>query len=202
MLLPDVPSPTIVLAAILALFSFLFFLICTSTRFQKTARKKALPPEAGGAWPVIGHLHHLGGSQLPHTTLGKMADKYGPLFTIWLGVHRTMVVSSWEIAKECFTTNDKALANRPKALAIEVMGYNYAMFGFSPYGPYWRELRKIVTLEVLSNHRLEMLKHVRASEVSTSIKEIYQLWGKNNEELVWRNNVKRGSQDGCGKAIC
>ena len=61
-----------------------------------------------------------------------MANKYGPIFTIWLGVHRTIVVSSWEIAKECFTTNDKAFANRPKALGLELLGYNYAMFGFSP----------------------------------------------------------------------
>ena len=90
-----------------------------------------------------------------------MADKYGPIFTIWLGVHRTLVVSSWEIAKECFTTNDKAFANRPKALALELLGYNYAMFGFSPYGPYWRQVRKMAMLEVLSNHRLEMLKHIR-----------------------------------------
>nr|XP_023899749.1 uncharacterized protein LOC112011612 [Quercus suber] len=63
-----------------------------------------------------------------------MADKYGPIFTIWLGVHRTLVASSWEIAKECFTTNDKVFANRPKGVALEVLGYNYAMIGFSPYG--------------------------------------------------------------------
>nr|XP_023887832.1 cytochrome P450 CYP82H23-like [Quercus suber]POE66940.1 cytochrome p450 82c4 [Quercus suber] len=90
-----------------------------------------------------------------------MADKYRPIFTIWLGVHRTLVVSSWETAKECFTTNDKAFANRPKALDLELLGYNYAMFGFSPYDPYWRQMRKMTMLEVLSNHRPETLKHIR-----------------------------------------
>ncbi|KAB1220489.1 Cytochrome P450 82A3 [Morella rubra] len=179
-----VAYPITVQAAILILFLFLFFLPWISRRVQKPARQKALPPEAGGAWPVIGHLHHLAGSQSPHTTLGNMADKYGPLFTIWLGVHRTLVVSGWEIAKECFTTNDKAFATRPKALGIEVMAYNYAMFGFGPYGSYWRQVRKIITLEVLSSHRLEMFKHVWQSEINTFIKEIYQLWLKNNQVSV------------------
>ncbi|KAB1220488.1 Cytochrome P450 82A4 [Morella rubra] len=143
----------------------------TSTRSRRSVARDWPPP-------------HLAGSQSPHTTLGNMADKYGPLFTIWFGHHRTLVVSSWEIAKECFTTNDKAFANRPKALAAEVMAYKNAMFAFSPYGSYWRQTRKIVILKVLSNPRLEMFKHVRESEVSTFIKEIYQLWAKNNQVSV------------------
>ena len=53
------------------------------------------------------------------------------------------------------------------------------MFGFSPYGSYWRETRKIATLELLSNHRLEKLKHVREYEVKTCLKELYELWNKN-----------------------
>jgi hypothetical protein len=179
------PSFTASMASIFALFLFIFFLLWISRRVQRTATKRTNPPEAGGAWPLIGHLHLLGGSQPPHITFGNMADKYGPIFTIWVGVHRTLVVSSWEIAKECFTINDKAFANRPKALSAELLGYNYAMFGFSPYGPYWRHMRKIAMLEVLSNHRLDMLKHIRQAEVSESIKEIYeQLCVKNKKLLV------------------
>lgn len=35
-------------------------------------------PEPSGAWPIIGHLHLLGGAeQLLYRTLGTMADKYG-----------------------------------------------------------------------------------------------------------------------------
>ncbi|GFS33157.1 cytochrome P450, family 82, subfamily C, polypeptide 4 [Actinidia rufa] len=83
-----------------------------------------------------------------------MADKYGPIFTIRLGIHRAIIVSGPEVARDCFTTNDKAFSNRPKSIAVEHMAYNYAMFAFNPYGPLWREIRKIVTLELLSNHRL------------------------------------------------
>ncbi|KAL4634618.1 hypothetical protein ACB092_04G212800 [Castanea dentata] len=174
------------MASMFALFLFLFFLLYLwiSRRVQKSDSRRKFPPEASSAWPLIGHLHLLGGSQPPHITLGNMADKHGPIFTIWLGVHRTLVVSSWEIVKECFTTNDKAFANRPKALALELLGYNYAMFGFSPYGPYWRQVRKMAVLEVLSNHRLEMLKHIREAEVNDSIKAIFELLGKKNMVFV------------------
>ncbi|XP_043694449.1 cytochrome P450 CYP82D47-like [Telopea speciosissima] len=143
---------------------------------NSTSNRSRVAPEAAGAWPIIGHLHLLRGGSMPHITLGAMADKYGPAFTVRLGVHRALVVSSCEVAKECFTTYDRALATRPKAIAIKLMCYNYAMFGFSHYGSYWRELRKIVMQELLSNRRLEMLKHVRVSEVEASLKELYQMW--------------------------
>ncbi|KAM7518283.1 hypothetical protein LguiB_017245 [Lonicera macranthoides] len=143
--------------------------------FRLKATKIKVPPQAGGAWPIIGHLHLLGGSQLPHITLGAMANKYGPMFTLRLGVHPALVVSSWEVAKELFTIHDMAISSRPKFIAAKHMGYNYAMFGFSPYGPYWRELRKITSLELLCNRRLELLKHIQRDEIEASVKELYKL---------------------------
>ncbi|KAF8405103.1 hypothetical protein HHK36_010001 [Tetracentron sinense] len=154
----------------------------TTQRARKNGNSKKTAPEPAGAWPLIGHLPLLAGRELPHITLGAMADKYGPAFTIRLGVHRALVVSSWEVVKECLTTNDRAFASRPKMVAIKHMGYNYAMFGFAPHGPFWREVRKIVTVELLSNSRLEMLKHVQASEIETSIKELYEVWAKRNSD--------------------
>ncbi|KAK1422226.1 hypothetical protein QVD17_25193 [Tagetes erecta] len=143
------------------------------------------PPQAKGSWPIIGHLHLLAGSEPPHKVLSNMAETYGPIFTIKLGVHQVLVVSSGEIAKECFTTNDKALASRPKSKAVEIMTYNYAAIGLAPYGDYWRQVRKIIALEVLSQKRVEMLEHVRVSEVRSSMKDIYDAWvmNKDNEGL-------------------
>jgi hypothetical protein len=177
-------SSTTFMATILAFFLFLFFLLWILRKAQIIARKTTLPPEAGGAWPLIGHLHQLGGTKPIHITLGNMADKYGSIFSIRLGVHRTLIVSSWEIAKECFTTNDRVFANRPKSIAAELIGYNYALFVLSPYGPHWRQVRKIATVEVLSNHHLEIVKDIRQSEVNTAVKETYELWVKNNNVLV------------------
>ncbi|GMN22052.1 hypothetical protein TIFTF001_040180 [Ficus carica] len=162
-----VPATATILSSLLLIISYLLW---------KPRGSRRTPPEAGGAWPVIGHLHLLAGSEPPHLTLGRMADEYGPIFTIRMGVHKALVISSWETAKEFLTTNDKVFAKRPKGIAAEILTYNYAMIAFSPYGGYWRQVRKVATLELLSNHRLEMLSHVRASEVKTAVKEKYELW--------------------------
>ncbi|CAJ1929820.1 unnamed protein product [Sphenostylis stenocarpa] len=135
-------------------------------------------PQAGGAWPIIGHLHLFGSHQHTHKTLGMMAEKHGPIFTIKLGSYKVLVLSSWEMAKECFTVHDRAFSTRPCVAASKLMGYNYAMFGFTPYGPYWREMRKLATIELLSNHRLELLKSTRTSELEAATKDLYKLWAR------------------------
>ncbi|KAJ4956680.1 hypothetical protein NE237_013463 [Protea cynaroides] len=109
-----------------------------------------------------------------------MADKYGPAFMLQLGVNRTLVVSSWEMIKDCFTMNDRVFATRPLTASGKHMGYDYALMGLAPYGPYWREIRKIITIELLSKTRLEMLKYVRINELDLGIKELYSLWSKNH----------------------
>ncbi|XP_021766096.1 cytochrome P450 CYP82D47-like [Chenopodium quinoa] len=173
-------------ATMLGFFLFLYCLIRWKT-YRDTA--KIYPPEPSGSWPFIGHLPLLGRS-LPHISLGKLADKYGPIFMIRLGVHRTLVVSTAEMAKECLGTNDKVFLNRPYTTFIEHLGYNSLMMGFSPYGPYWREMRKIVVTELLSSHRLEMSKHVRLSEVRSVIKGTHDSFlVKKNSSPDFDNNV-------------
>ncbi|XP_052109450.1 cytochrome P450 CYP82D47 isoform X1 [Arachis duranensis] len=134
------------------------------------------PPMADGGWPLIGHLHLLGGSsgKQPYVTLGNLADKYGPIFSIRIGVHNAVVVSSWELARECFTTLDVVVSSRPKFTAAKILAHDYVNFGFAPYGDLWREMRKITTSELLSTRRFEMLRRVRDSEVEASVKELYR----------------------------
>ncbi|KAH6765421.1 cytochrome P450 [Perilla frutescens var. hirtella] len=165
-----------------SLIQLLFLVVTTLTVFflfnqlrNPTTKKRRLP-RAGGALPIIGHLHLFGRKQLLHKTLAAMADKYGPVFTVKLGSQENMVVSSWETAKECFTTLDKVFADRPNLTVTRLLAYNGAMFGLAPYGPYWRQMRKIATLELLSHRRIDMMSHVRASELHASLKQLYDLW--------------------------
>ncbi|KAE9586776.1 putative cytochrome P450 [Lupinus albus] len=169
-LLSQSTLPFIVLGVLL----LLFVLTSIRSKNRSSASRKA-PPEARGAWPLIGHLHLLVGSLSPHVILSNMADKYGPVFSMRLGVQQTLIVSNSDMAKECFTINDRAFASRPKSIAFEILGYNFSMLGFSPYGSYWRQVRKIATLELLSNHRIESLKHVIEWEVVAAMKESYSL---------------------------
>ncbi|KAF5817830.1 putative cytochrome P450 [Helianthus annuus] len=175
-------SPELVVLSLPILLLFIYVIFINQTK-SKSKEKEA--PELRSDWPIIGHLHLLGGGdKLLYRILGSMAAKYGPAFNIRLGAHRSLVVSSWEVAKECFTVNDLALASRPKTAAVKHMCYNYAMFGMGPYTPYWREMRKIVTLELLSNRRLEMLKHIRSTEITCGINELYGRWKENSHQPV------------------
>ncbi|KAM3357563.1 cytochrome CYP82D47 [Capsicum galapagoense] len=161
-------------------FHLLLFVLFTVSSILWKSRKtltstKILAPQVPGAWPIIGHLHYLSvNKNVPFArTLGKLTDKYGPAFTIRIGISPYLIVSNWEVAKNCFTTNDKELSGRPATLASELIGYNYARFSYSNYGPYYRHVRKLVLQLVLSSSKLEKLKHVRISEIETSIKELY-----------------------------
>uniref|UniRef100_A0A6N2LEE7 Cytochrome P450 n=2 Tax=Salix viminalis TaxID=40686 RepID=A0A6N2LEE7_SALVM len=171
-----------------SLYALLFAIISTflAAKFAKRNKKNGKrPPEVAGSWPVIGHLHLLGGrNQLLHKTLGAMADKYGPIFSIRLGTNPAIVVSDREIVKECFTTNDRVFSTRPKFLALKIMGYNQTLFGFAPYGRYWRDIRKLVMVELLSGQRLELLEHVRDSETSLLMKELYDKSSKNGGQVI------------------
>ncbi|XP_038716911.1 cytochrome P450 CYP82D47-like [Tripterygium wilfordii] len=182
----SLPTNTIATTSFAVLLLYLCLRIFTNV--LKPNKSKTSPPQAGGAWPLIGHLHLFRGPQPPHITLGKMADKHGPIFKIKLGVRPTLVISDSQIAKECFTTHDKILAGRPAYVALEIMGYNNAMFGFSPYGPYWRYTRKLATIELLSNKRLETFKHIRESEVKNAMKEMYQSWVVHNKSASGHSN--------------
>ncbi|GJT11867.1 cytochrome P450 CYP82D47-like protein [Tanacetum coccineum] len=87
-----------------------------------------------------------------------------------------MLVSNWQIAKEIFTTHDVHVSYRPRYLAAKILGHNYASFTFAPYGPYWRGIRKIISLELFSSSRLKKFKYVRVFELENSIKNILDLW--------------------------
>lgn len=160
--------------------SLLSLLICTLIyffrRWHTDDTKASNAPQAEGAWPFIGHLHLFGRHQLLHETLAALADKYGEAFTIKMGSKKVLILSSWEMARECFTVHDRVFSSRPTVTASKLLGYNCVMFGFAPYGPYWREVRKIVTIELLSNHRLEKLKHMRITELEVAVNELYYSW--------------------------
>ncbi|XP_038693722.1 xanthotoxin 5-hydroxylase CYP82C4-like [Tripterygium wilfordii] len=158
---------------IITILTTLAFTLLIKYLFSISSKPKI--PQVPGALPLIGHLHLFRPSlkKAFHITLGEMANKYGPIFTIKLGVGRFVIVNNSEIAKECFTTNDKILDGRSKSLASKIMGYNHALILLAPCSHHWRNARKIMTLELLSNQKLEIFKPVGESILNAFVKEIY-----------------------------
>ncbi|KAM1158589.1 hypothetical protein ACFX13_032643 [Malus domestica] len=62
--------------------SLAFSLFLYSIYFQSRIAVRKLPPQAGGAWLIIGHVPLLLRSSEPlHLLLAQLADMYGPIFT-------------------------------------------------------------------------------------------------------------------------
>lgn len=135
-----------------------------------TKSKKQRPP---GPWrlPFIGSIHHLLTSQ-PQATLRDLAQKHGPVMYLRLGQVDTVVVSSPGVAQVVLRDKDINFASRPYLLATEIIGYGGHDFAFAPYGAYWRALRKLCTLELLSARKVRQLAPIRDSETMSLVKEI------------------------------
>ncbi|GAB4826908.1 hypothetical protein Ancab_033787 [Ancistrocladus abbreviatus] len=175
-------EPVSVLLALTTLLLFIFVQKLREISHGKSKPNKAAP-QPSGAWPFIGHLHLLGRrDETIARTLGAMADQCGPIFSLKLGNNQAIIVSTSEIVKNCFTTNDAVLATRPAMALGKYMFYNHASFAISPYGPYWRHMRKTATVELLSMRRLESLSHVRLSEVDSCLKHLFLRCIRNNSE--------------------
>eukprot|EP01018_Ginkgo_biloba_P016256 Gb_21585 [translate_table: standard] len=111
--------------------------------------KGKLPPGPPG-WPVVGNIFQVG--NMANESLFHLAQKYGPIITLHLGVKTTIVVSSPAMAKEVLKTNDQFLAGRTVIEAV----------------------KRICNTKLFSAKRLEALQHLRRDQVFRMVGLIYE----------------------------
>ncbi|KAF6160698.1 hypothetical protein GIB67_019638 [Kingdonia uniflora] len=177
----EILEPLNLLYPLVALFTCLLLYYTTRSRMNT-------PPEPR-RWPIIGHLHLLGGPGLLHVKLAKLAEKYGPVMLLHIGARPTLIVTDADAAKECFTTNDLTFASRPRLSTGKILGYDFAGIVWTPYGSYWRDLRRICTIELLSSHRLNNLSYIRHEETINLVKGIGEKSSELGSVVVVRDNL-------------
>ncbi|KAF8378470.1 hypothetical protein HHK36_029811 [Tetracentron sinense] len=152
------------------IIAVLLFVIGGFTYLQRSTKHcnndRRLPPGPRGL-PVLGHLHMLG--LLPHRNLHRLAKKYGPIMYLRLGLVPTVVVSSSQVAELFLKTHDLVFASRPDIQASQYLSYGRKSMAFAEYGSYWRSFRKLCTLELLSNSKIDSFKGMRREEVASMI---------------------------------
>ncbi|KAK7380689.1 hypothetical protein VNO78_33204 [Psophocarpus tetragonolobus] len=152
-------------------FIFAFTLFFSLHFLFQSRRFKNLPP-GPYSFPIIGNLHQF--RQPIHRKFLDLAHKHGPIFSLWLGSRFAVVVSSYSAMQECFTKNDIIFANRPQFLTGKYIGYNNTTVAVSGYGDHWRNLRRIMALEVLSTHRINTFYEIRMDEIMRLIRKLAQ----------------------------
>ncbi|XP_076899792.1 cytochrome P450 93A3-like [Bidens hawaiensis] len=156
------------------LFYFLIWLISTTLilAFFKFSRAKYHLPPTPFSLPIVGHLHLLG--PIPHQAFHRLSQRYGPVFRLFMGSEPCVVASSPETAKEFLKTYENAYLDRPRNSATIYITYGSKDFAFTPYGPYWKFMKKIVMSQLLNGTTIDSLLHVRQDEINRFIKSLSQ----------------------------
>lgn len=156
----------------LLVFLCVFFLILS--KLFHVGKKQHQPPSPPSSLPFIGHLHLLNKEPL-HRSLYNLCSKYGPIISLKFGWKSAVIISSPSAFEECFTKNDVILANRPPFLVGKLLNYNHTTVVAAPYGPHWRNLRRVMTLEIFSTARLNDFLGVRQEEVKMLLKKLHRI---------------------------
>ncbi|WRX23930.1 Cytochrome P450 - like 10, partial [Theobroma cacao] len=125
---------------------------------RRNSNPGKLPPGPPG-WPIIGNMFDLG--TMPHRTLTCLRDKYGPVIWLRLGTVNTMALLSTKAATELFKNHDLSFAERNITEIMRAHDYHKSSLALAPYGSYWRVLRRLVTVDMLVNKRINETTCIR-----------------------------------------
>ncbi|AEE78400.1 cytochrome P450-like protein [Arabidopsis thaliana] len=153
----------IILQSLIIFITILFF------KKQKRG-KKSNTPRSPPRLPLIGNLHQLG--HHPHRSLCSLSHRYGPLMLLHLGRVPVLVVSSADVARDILKTHDRVFASRPRSKLFEKLFYDGRDVAFAPYGEYWRQIKSVCVLRLLSNKMVTSFRNVRQEEISLMMEKI------------------------------
>ncbi|XP_021863465.2 cytochrome P450 71A22-like [Spinacia oleracea] len=154
----------------LSLFLFLSFLIFIYKWLCRTNATTKNKPPSPRKLPVFGNLHQLG--KLPHRSLLTLSQQYGDLMLLHIDSKPTLVASSPDMAREIMKTHDVIFANRPNLKVARRILYDCKDLAFANYGEYWRQMKSICVLHVLSSKKVRSFRQVREEEAAVMVDKI------------------------------
>ncbi|KAG0546737.1 hypothetical protein BDA96_01G019500 [Sorghum bicolor] len=158
----------LVLLPVLLVSSYILLTSRSRSR-SRSAKDGAAPqlPPGPAQVPVLGNLHLLG--PLPHQNLRELARRHGPVMLLRLGTVPAVVVSSAEAAREMLKAHDVDCCSRPVSPGSKRLSYDLKDVAFAPYGEYWREMRSLLIVELLSMRRVKAAQRAREQQVDNLV---------------------------------
>ncbi|CAL0332123.1 unnamed protein product [Lupinus luteus] len=173
----------------LAAFSLLFFIFIpnlrprfTSSSNNNNINNSKLPsvPVVPGV-PVLGNLLQLK-EKKPYKTFTKMAQKYGPIYSIRTGASTLIVLNSTLLAKEAMVTRYPSISTRKLSNALNILTYNKCMVAMSDYNDFHKTVKRHILANVLGAnaqkrhrlHRETMMENI-VTKLNEHVKIAYDL---------------------------
>lgn len=147
-------------------FSALYFV---TKRLWKNSSNKRVPPSPPKL-PILGNLHQL--SELTHRSFHSLGMKYGPIMLLHFGSMPVVIVQSADAASKILKTHDLALSDKAYSTTARRLFYDLKDITIAPYGDYWRKLKSICIVQLLSGKRVQSYNFIREEETDLLVKKI------------------------------
>ncbi|ESQ45161.1 hypothetical protein EUTSA_v10010512mg [Eutrema salsugineum] len=146
--------------------AFVFLFPLSLFIFKKLSPSNRTLPPGPTDLPIIGNFHQL--ENFLHKSLHNLSLEHGPMMLLHFGVVPVVVFSSREAAR----THDLETCGRPKLVTTKLFSYNFKDIGFAQHGEDWREMKKLVGLELFSPKKQKVFKYIREEESDFLVKKL------------------------------
>ncbi|XP_077337689.1 cytochrome P450 2A5-like [Lithobates pipiens] len=160
---------SILLAVCVSLVAYLF-------SWKKKLRSQKLPP-GPPTLPLLGTVLHVSATEMPQS-LKKLSEKYGPVFTIYIGNEPLVVLIGYDCTKEAFLDHSDTLSARGNTFFSKAFFKDYGIILSN--GERWQQLHKF-SLTTLRN--FGMGKRGIAERIQEEAHFLVEEFKKNGENL-------------------
>ncbi|KAJ3576647.1 hypothetical protein NP233_g278 [Leucocoprinus birnbaumii] len=139
------------------------------SRSGTSKNAKHIPPGPLGL-PVVGSFPFL--THYPELTLDYWAKRYGPLYSLWLGNQRFMIISDPIIAKDLMVTNGAVFSSRKEMFLKSQVIFAGRGITATPYNDKWRKHRRIASYW-LNKAAVDGYTNVLDYEATVLVRDLY-----------------------------
>uniref|UniRef100_A0A8D2Q6C3 Steroid 17-alpha-hydroxylase/17,20 lyase n=1 Tax=Varanus komodoensis TaxID=61221 RepID=A0A8D2Q6C3_VARKO len=131
------------MALLIALLLMLALLSLRKVAKRKQESKHKYP-RCLPSLPIIGSLLHFVRDPQLHLLFSRLQQKYGSLYSFYMGSNYVVMVNNYQHAKEVLHKKGKIFGGRPHTVTTDLLTLNGKDIAFASYSPLWKMQRKLV----------------------------------------------------------